>query len=89
MVRAYLHSPMAMEEESQHDMGLASQPNQLTPKYACGFARQLYVLSGRQLSNLVRHPLLFSLQYGAVLAAALAIGTLFYNTGCASLPHLA
>jgi hypothetical protein len=50
-------------------------------KYKSGFKRQLYVLSGRQLCHLVRHPLLFSFTYGAVLVAALVLGLVFWNTG--------
>jgi hypothetical protein len=50
-------------------------------KYMCGFGQQLYVLSGRQLANLVRHPLLFALVYGSSLGAAVVLGLVFYDTG--------
>jgi ATP-binding cassette subfamily G (WHITE) protein 2 len=51
------------------------------PKYMCGFGRQLYVLSSRQLANLVRHPLLCALVYGSSLGAAVLLGLVFHDTG--------
>eukprot|EP00854_Cymbomonas_tetramitiformis_P014918 gene14918-17634_t len=46
-----------------------------------GFGFQLYALSGRQLLKLVRHPFLVLLQYGVMLATAIILGALFYQSG--------
>ena len=71
-------------DETGAEMGQAPTGARATPppaKYMCGFGRQLHVLSGRQLANLVRHPLLFALVYGSSLGAAVVLGLVFYDTG--------
>jgi len=82
-MREFLNTPFFRSEPLPSILGIRVDraPSNVDPGGTPCQLRQVYVLSGRQLSNLVRHPLLLGLQYGSVAAAALVIGAVFYETG--------
>ncbi|KAK3261359.1 hypothetical protein CYMTET_29729 [Cymbomonas tetramitiformis] len=82
LVNSYHTSQLALEEDTMFCALEVLSPLEASKlRVQAGFGFQLYALSGRQLLKLVRHPFLVLLQYGVMLATAIILGALFYQSG--------